>query len=40
MDEQVKREAEIIEAPESRIKLRAGSDGFKIDEAALARATL
>ncbi|MFP6742634.1 MAG: hypothetical protein VCD33_13570 [Alphaproteobacteria bacterium] len=40
MDEQVKRKAEIIEPPESRVKLRADFDGFKIDEAALARAEI
>jgi hypothetical protein len=40
MDERVKREAEIIEAPESRVRLRAGLNGFKIDEAALARAEI
>jgi len=40
MDEQVKRAAEIIEAPANRVKLRPGFDGFQIDEAALARAEI
>ena len=40
MEDQKKPEAEIIEPPAGRVTLRPGIHGFKVDEAALARAEI